>query len=290
MAETDVMIGIKKPMIILPLSVLSVLFLQLPIAIDQNKPHDWHLVWSDEFDGASGPSIDTGKWVAEIGGKKGWGNYELQYYTDSTRNAFINSSGYLVITAINEKLKSEYKCWYGGCKYSSARLITKNRFAQRYGRIEARIKVPFGQGMWSAFWMLGKNFDAVGWPNCGEIDIMENIGREPSTVHGTIHGPAYFGANGVGAAYKLENGERFADEFHLFAVEWEPNEIRWFVDNIKYQTRTAADLPDGARWVFDQPFFIILNVAVGGNWPGEPNSTTAFPQEMRVDYVRVYQR
>jgi beta-glucanase (GH16 family) len=248
----------------------------------------WTLVWSDEFNGPAGAGVDTGKWTAETGGG-GWGNQELEYYTNTTQNASLDGAGNLVIKAIKETLPRKYRCWYGQCQYTSARLITKNKFSQAYGRFEARLKIPYGQGLWPAFWMLGSNIDTVNWPNCGEIDIMENIGKEPSIVHGTIHGPGYSGANGIGAAYTLSGGQRFADGFHVFAVEWQPNVIRWYVDGILYQTRTPSDLPAGTNWVFDHSFFMILNVAVGGGWPGNPDATTIFPQTMLVDYVRVYQ-
>jgi len=246
----------------------------------------WTLKWSDEFNGAEGSPVDAAKWAFDIGGS-GWGNNELEYYTSSTRNASMDGNGNLVITAINETLPKKNKCWYGRCQYSSARIRTVGKF-KAYGRFEARIKMPFGQGIWPAFWMLGKNINKVGWPNCGEIDIMENIGREPATVHGTIHGPGYSGSNAIGAAYDLP-ARAFADEFHVFAIEWEPGAIRWYVDGNLYQTRTQADLPAGAAWVFDHRFFMLLNVAVGGNWPGNPDATTVFPQRMYVDYVRVYQ-
>jgi len=248
----------------------------------------WTLKWSDQFNGAEGSPVDAAKWAFDIGGS-GWGNNELEYYTTSTRNASMDGNGNLVITAINETLPKKNKCWYGRCQYSSARIKTVGKF-NAYGRFEARIKLPYGQGIWPAFWMLGKNINKVGWPACGEIDIMENIGREPSTVHGTIHGPGYSGANGIGARYELPTGVPFADgDFHVFAIEWEPGAIRWYVDGNLYQTRTPADLPAGAEWVFDHSFFMLLNVAVGGNWPGSPDATTVFPQRMLVDYVRVYQ-
>jgi len=169
-------------------------------------------------------------------------------------------------------------------------LITKNKFTTKYGRVEARLKVPFGQGLWPAFWMLGDNIDSVGWPSCGEMDIMENIGREPSMTHGTLHGPGYSGGNGLSSSYSLTNNQHFADDFHVFAIEWEPGVVRFYCDGILYKTRSSADLPQGTTWVFDHPFFLILNVAVGGTWPGSPDATTVFPQVMSVDYVRVYQR
>jgi len=149
------------------------------------------------------------------------------------------------------------------------------------------MKIPRGQGLWPAFWMLGNNIGSVGWPTSGEIDIMENIGREPSTVHGTIHGPGYSGGGGIGAGFTLPGGQAFADGFHTFAVDWEPNAITWSVDGVQYSRKTPADL-NGNRWVFDHPFFIIMNVAVGGLFPGNPDASTVFPQTLTVDYVRVY--
>ena len=255
-----------------------------------SRAQTWTLVWSDEFNGPAGATVDSTKWVFETGnGSNGWGNHELEYYTNSTKNAATDGAGNLVITAVKETLAPKFRCWYGQCQYTSARLKTQGKFEQAYGRFEARIKVPRGQGMWPAFWMLGNNIQRAGWPTCGEIDIMENIGREPSIVHGTIHGPGYSGANGIGAPYALSSGA-FSDNFHVFAVEWEPNVIRWYVDGTLYQTRTPADLPPGSTWVFDHPFFIILNEAVGGYWPGDPDGTTVFPQKMTIDYVRVYTR
>jgi beta-glucanase (GH16 family) len=248
------------------------------------------LIFQDEFNSPqSGAPIDTAKWTAEIGGK-GWGNQELQYYTDTTENAFLSGDGSLVIKAVKRDLPLSYGCWYGPCRYTSARLITKKKFESRYGRFEARIKIPRGQGIWSAFWLLGNDIDQAGWPKCGEIDILENIGREPSTVHATIHGPGYSAAKGIGASYKLKNNRAFADDFHVYAAEWDENKIRFYVDGKLYKTITPKDLPPQTDWVYDHPFFIILNLAVGGNWPGAPDETTVFPQMMLVDYVRVYSR
>jgi len=245
----------------------------------------WTLVWSDEFNGPNGSPVDASKWVSETGGN-GWGNDELEYYTTRPQNAY-EQDGHLVIKVLQEK----YTGADGVTKnYTSARLKTLGRFAQTYGRFEARIKIPRGQGIWPAFWMLGTDIDKPGWPDCGEIDIMENIGKEPALVHGTIHGPGYSGAHAIGASYGLASGKPIADDFHLFAVEWEPNAIRFYVDENLYTTRTPADLPKGAKWVYDHPFFLLLNVAVGGGWPGSPDATSTFPQEMLVDYVRVYQR
>jgi beta-glucanase (GH16 family) len=249
------------------------------------NPTVWSLVWSDEFNGPDGSAVDQSKWTAEVGGW-GWGNNELEYYTNRTNNAY-QSSGSLVIKAIRERYTGSDNVTRD---YTSARLITKNKFTATYGRFEARIKVPYGQGIWPAFWMLGSNIDSVGWPRCGEVDIMENIGREPSVIHGTIHGPGYSGGNGIGSSYSLSSNQRFSDSFHTFAVEWEPNVVRFYCDGILYKTITPSDLPQGQAWVFNQSFFILLNVAVGGNWPGNPDGTTVFPQTMQVDYVRVYQR
>ncbi|MGH9601841.1 MAG: glycoside hydrolase family 16 protein [Terriglobales bacterium] len=243
------------------------------------------MVWSDEFDGPSGSSVDPGKWSFETGGH-GWGNNELQSYTDQTRNARLEK-GKLVITAHRE----DHSGADGIARnYTSARLHTRGKFSQQYGRFEARIRLPRGQGIWPAFWMLGSDLPQAGWPAAGEIDIVENIGSEPSVIHGTLHGPGYSGDKGVSSSSALPKGKKFSDKFHVFAVEWEPGRIRFFVDRRLYRTVTPADLPPNTAWVFDHPFYLILNVAVGGNWPGSPNSATAFPQTMQVDYVRVYRR
>ncbi|ACY15605.1 glycoside hydrolase family 16 protein [Haliangium ochraceum] len=230
------------------------------------------LVWADEFDG---PGIDPANWSYDLGGS-GWGNNEYQFYTDSANNSRIEN-GMLVIEAREERIRSR--------NYTSARLKSEGLQEFTYGRIEARIRVPFGQGIWPAFWSLGNNFGDVGWPGSGEIDIMEHIGREPFHVYGTVHGPGYSGENGVGDGIALANP--VTDDFHVFAVEWEPDEIRWYVDGVHYHTVTPQTVP--GEWVYDHGFFLILNVAVGGYWPGYPDETTQFPQRMLVDYVRVYQ-
>jgi beta-glucanase (GH16 family) len=265
-------------------AILGVSLTTCPTAHAAN-PAVWSLVWSDDFDGPSSSPVDSSKWSFDLGGN-GWGNNELETYTSRTANA-DREGGLLVIKALKETFKGSDNITRD---YTSARLLTKTKFSQTYGRFEARIKIPYGQGIWPAFWMLGDNINTAGWPNCGEIDIMENIGKEPSIVHGTFHGPGYSGGNGIGAAYTLSNGQKFSDDFHTFAVEWEPNVVRFYVDGLLYRTQTPADLPAGKTWVFDHPFFIILNVAVGGFWPGNPDATTVFPQQMLVDYVRVYQR
>ena len=246
---------------------------------------DWQLIWHDEFRGRRGSKPDKRKWTAELGGG-GWGNQEFEFYTD--HNAYQDGKGHLVIEARREN-PANSSCWYGPCRYTSARLITKGKFALTYGRVEGRIKIPSGQGIWPAFWMLGQDIDVVGWPKCGEIDIMENIGREPATIHGTIHGPNYFGAGGISENYSLKEG-RFADRFHIFAVEWDSHQISFFVDGNAYFTVTRAAVEQRGKWVYDHPFYLLLNVAVGGSWPGDPDSSSTYPQFLLVDYIRVYQR
>jgi len=245
----------------------------------------WTLVWSDEFNLPDGSSPDASKWNLVTGGN-GFGNAELESYTNRPQNAEIQN-GNLVITVLKESYTGADMVSHD---YTSARLNSSNKFAQAYGRFEARIKIPYGQGMWPAFWLLGSDLSSKAWPTCGEIDIMENIGREPSIVHGTIHGPGYSGDKGIGSPFSFPDGRKFADDFHVYAVEWSPKQIKFFVDDNLYATRTPADLPAGTKWVYDHPFFILLNLAVGGKWPGNPDATTVFPQQMLVDYVRVYKR
>lgn len=231
----------------------------------------WELIWRDEFDG---PTLNRDNWVVETGAG-GWGNNELQFYTDRPENLRIED-GMLVIEARQED--------YRGSRYTSARLKTQYKQTFQFGRIEARMKLPIGKGIWPAFWMLGETLPTEGWPRAGEIDIMENIG-EPNTVYGTVHGPGYSGGDGVGKAYTV-GGRPLHEDFHIYAIEWAPSELRWFLDDALFNTLTERDVP--GAWVFDQPFFILLNLAVGGNWPGYPDETTRFPQQLLVDYVRVY--
>ncbi len=264
---------------------LALMFLISSLGSNTTAQQDWKLFWSDEFNDSKGSSLDGRIWQYDIGGS-GWGNSELQFYTKSTKNLYQDGTGNLVIKAIKQTIKDG--CWYGDCDYTSGRLMTKGRLERKYGRFEARIRIPKGQGIWSAFWLLGANVAAVNWPKCGEIDIMENIGREPKTIRGTLHGPGYSGGKGIGAPYSSDKD--FANDFHVYAIEWETEVIRWYVDGNLYQTRTPKDLPSSAKWVYDHEFFIILNLAVGGNYPGDPNAKTIFPQSMKVDYVRVYER
>lgn len=248
------------------------------LSFAQNQP-GWQLIWSDEFDGPFNTPPDAVRWGYDLGAT-GWGNNELENYTSARENAYLDGEGHLIITA--------RRTGTGG--YSSARLKTQGKFTVLYGKVEARIKIPFGQGIWPAFWMLGSDIDTVHWPACGEIDVMENIGREPSTVHGSAHGPGYSGGNPITAAYSLPGGQKFADDFHTFAVIWTPESIEFLVDAVPYLKTTPATLPAGTEWVYRKPFFLLLNLAVGGNWPGNPDSTTQLPQQMIVDHVRVYRR
>lgn len=243
---------------------------------------DWYLTWHDEFDGDEGP-IDTSRWDFDIGtGQSGWGNQELQFYTDRSENVRVDGQGRLAITARREA--------FGGNAYTSARIKTQRRFSQRYGRMEARIQLPVGTGLWPAFWLLGDNIEEVGWPACGEIDVMEYRGQEPQLVHGSLHGPGYSGGNAITRLFRLEADARFADNFHVFAVEWDPSRISWSVDDVVYQVVTSSQVQGAGDWVFDEPFFLLLNLAVGGTFLGSPDDTTPFPQTMWVDYVRVFQR
>lgn len=240
------------------------------------------IIWQDEFD--TDGSVDSDSWIFDIGtgeeifGQPGWGNNEQQYYTDRPENIRVED-GMLHITARKESFE--------GSNYTSAKILTRGKFERTYGRFEARIQLPFGQGIWPAFWLLGDDSGgSVIWPQIGEIDIMEYRGQEPIVIHGSVHGPGYSGGNAVTDRYRLTNG-RFDTEFHLFAIEWGPDFIRYYVDDELYNEITPDDV--SGEWVFnDNIFYIILNVAVGGSFVGSPNNSTPFPQTMLVDYVRVY--
>ncbi|SNS50165.1 Beta-glucanase, GH16 family [Micrococcales bacterium KH10] len=234
------------------------------------------IIWSDEFEGPAGSAPNGSIWGYDLGAG-GWGNNEWQNYTSSRANSQLDGAGNLVITARRES----------NGQYTSARLSTQGKKTPKFGRVEARIQIPRGQGIWPAFWMLGSNINQVGWPTSGEIDIMENVGYEPHMVHGTVHGPGYSAMNGLTASYTHPQYWSFADTFHTFAVDWKPGYIAWYVDGNKFHEVTPASA-NGNPWVFDQQFYILLNVAVGGDWPGYPDGGTQFPQQMKVDYVRVY--
>lgn len=262
----------------------------IPHTLSSSTSSNSRCVWCDEFEGPAGAPPDPSKWGQEVGGE-GWGNREFQYYTDQTENAALDGRSCLVLSArkVTDADPADRICWYGPCRFTSARLLTLERFSLTYGLVEARIKLPFGPGIWPAFWMLGENFAEVGWPACGEIDIMENIGREPGIVHGTVHGPGYCGGNGIGGRLVLPDGRMLKDDFHIFAIDWQPESIRWYMDNHLYFELQRNQIPTGTSWPFDHPFFLLLNVAVGGDWPGAPDDTTIFPQAMLIDYVRVFQ-
>lgn len=237
------------------------------------------LVMADEFDTNGAPN--TAIWNYNIGtGNNGWGNGELQYYTDRTENVTVQN-GILIITANKED--------FNGSSYTSARLLTKGKFEQTYGRFETRMRLPYGKGIWPAFWLLGDDSNGTQiWPQIGEIDIMEYVGDKPTSIFGTVHGPGYSGGQSVGKSYTLQN-DRFDTGFHIFGIEWGPDYINFYVDDVLYNQITPKDVP--GEWVFNRgPFYIILNLAIGGALPGSPNAETVFPQTLLVDYVRVYKQ
>jgi beta-glucanase (GH16 family) len=267
--------------VVLGLGVFMVACTQPPVDAPLPDPpvvDGWTLTWNDEFDGNAGTAPDASKWNHDVGGG-GWGNDQLEFNTDSLDNAALDGDGHLVITTIKQQ--------FGANDYTSARLQTRGKLDQQYGRFEARIKLPTGPGMWPAFWLLGSSIDSVGWPECGELDIMEARGSEPATNHGSAHGPGYSGNNPHSAPYTLDDGS-FHDDFHVFSIEWSPGEAHWFVDGDHYHAVTLDTMPDGQRWVFDGSMFIILDAAVGG-WFGGDVDDGIFPQQMVVDYVRAYQ-
>jgi beta-glucanase (GH16 family) len=260
--------------------IIKLLFLSFFIVCACNdaneiKKRNFQLVWQDEFEGASGQLPDLSKWAFDIG--TDWGNAQLEYDTDCPENASLDGDGHLAIIARRED--------YAGQSFTSARIKTHDLYEQTYGRFEARIKLPSGQGIWPAFWLLGSNIETVGWPQCGEIDIMEYRGQEPTKILGTVHGPGYSGGEGITKSYTLKN-ESFDAGFHIFAIEWGTDYINFYVDDVLYNKITQKDVH--GVWVYDHPFFIIMNVAVGGSFVGSTNDETIFPQTMLVDYVRVY--
>lgn len=244
----------------------------------RTDPSQLELLWSDEFDGPAGQLPDPTKWQFDLG--TDWGNKQLEWTTDRPENVSLDGRGNLAIVAREEE--------YNGQPYTAARIKTKDLFEFTYGRVEARIRNPIGQGIWPAFWMLGEDLDEVGWPQCGEIDIMEYRGHEPRVLHGTIHGPGHAGDDAIGNRVLLEEGEGFHRDFHVFSVEWSENNLVWRLDGEIYHSVHRTGMPEGAEWVYDHPFFMLLNIAVGGRWPGNPDGTTTFPQTMLVDWVRVY--
>lgn len=272
MARTSIPGAARKWRVLL----LAAVACQLAACEEPTGSGTWNLIWEDEFDGARGELPDPGRWVFDIG--TDWGNAQLEYDTDRASNVSLDGEGNLAITARRES--------YRGSNFTSGRIKTQRRFERQGGRFEARIKMSAGQGIWPAFWLLGTGIDSVGWPRCGEIDIMEFRGQEPDIIHGSLHGPGYSAGGALTTRYQLDSGG-FHDDFHIFAVEWHGDRIDWFVDGVHYQRLTPSDVP--GEWVFNTPFFIILNVAVGGHFVGAPNSATVFPNTMLVDWVRVYE-
>ena len=270
-------IGLTKAM--LKHLFLACILLALGCDTDENQTVTTfdNLVLSEEFD-VDG-ALNENLWGYNIGiGENGWGNNELQYYTNRQENITVQN-GILIISAREEQFE--------GSSYTSARIVTKGKFEQTFGRFEARMKLPYGKGIWPAFWLLGDDSNGTEvWPQIGEIDIMEYIGSDPTRVFGTVHGPGYSGANSISKSFVLDN-DRFDTGFHIYGIEWGPDYINYYVDDVLYNQITPDDVP--GEWVFnDGPFYIIINLAVGGNLPGNPNAETVFPQTLLVDYVRVY--
>lgn len=264
---------------------------EVTVGIDANPaadpgPEGWELSWADEFEGAAGERANPENWTYETGGW-GWGNDELQYYTDSTDNAALDGEGNLRITAREiEPSVDGPQCWYGPCTHTSARLITEGKQEFQYGRIETRVFVPEGSGIWPAVWTLGNDFRAVGWPQTGEIDVMEFVGRLPNEIFGTIHGPGYSGGQSFGGIYDF--GTPVPADWHTFETVWTPESIDWFVDGIQYHSASPEDVAPN-EWVYDHPFTLLTNVAIGGNFGGAVGDDLVFPQSLLVDYLRVYQ-
>ena len=271
-----------------PLAATRLAQPMVAIAASSPEPPGWTLAWSDEFDGPAGAPPDSSKWNYETGGS-GWGNGQLEYDTSSTSNAALDGQGHLIITSRYEN-PGGYQCWYGKCVITSARLDTSTHFSQAYGRFEIRAKIPRGLGMWPSFWLVGNDILQVGWPQSGELDVMENDGWQPELNYGSLHGPVMpsGGHLYMSATYGLPPGQALADAYHTYTLDWSPTALTWYVDGNPYETRTIADVPNG-YWVFNHPFVIVLETAVGGKWPGNPDPTTVFPQQMLVDYVRAYQ-
>jgi beta-glucanase (GH16 family) len=259
------------------------------ITAPPGSPGSWSLIWADEFDGPAGTPPDPSRWAHALGdgtaeGIPGWGNQELETYTDDPANAATDGESNLVIAAI--EADGSTACYYGPCRYTSARLLTRDTFAFAYGRVESRLRVAPGEGLWSALWMLGTNIDQVGWPDSGEIDVMENVGRLPHRLYGTLHGPGYSGDAGFGSTVDLP--ARLADDFHVYAIEWQPDHIVWTVDGEVYHEATPADVAPNP-WVYDHEFYLLANLAVGGGLGGPVRADAAFPARYLIDYIRVYQ-
>ena len=262
-----------------------------PLVPAAAKNDEWVQVWSDEFDGEAGTGFDAAKWRADSAdgcqvGICGWGNQEKEFYRSGPENVALDGQGRLAIVA--RQAPAGLTCYYGPCRYTSAKITTLGKLDAHPGRVEARIKLPTGQGLWPAFWMLGTNITTEGWPKCGELDIMEYRGSQPSAMSSAVHGPGYSGATPFAHAKVLEAGHTFSEDFHTFAIVWDTLRIRFYVDDVAHYSVTRGDVQRFGQWVFDKPFYVILNLAVGGHFDGDPASDAILPATMLVDYVRVY--
>ncbi len=262
-----------------------------PAAAASSRPlPDWVEVWSDEFTGARGSGIDTTKWRYDTAdgcaqNNCGWGNNEKEYYRASRDNIALNGGGQLQIVA--RAAPAGLSCYYGPCRYTSAKITTRGKMWVSPGRVEARLNLAPGQGLWPAIWLLGKNIESVGWPAGGELDIMENHGSDVTTTSSAVHGPGYSGNTPFAHALARGTLDR---GFHRYAIEWDSLRIRFFVDDTVHYVVSKTDVQHYGNWVFDQPFYLILNLAVGGHFDGDPQSDAIFPATMLIDYVRVYLR
>jgi len=244
---------------------------------------DYTLIWEEQFEGEAGAPPNANNWTHEIGtgpNGDGWGNNQEEYNTDREENVRLDGEGNLVIRAVREE--------YEGMRYTSGRIKTQDKFEQTYGRFEARVMIPEGQGLWPAFWLLGASYETDIWPICGEIDILEFQGSRPERLIGSLHGPGHSGGESLSNYHTLSEGS-FADDFHVFSVDWDADQINWYVDDNRFHSVSRGQLPANSAWVYDHPFFILLNLAVGGNFVDSP-LTTSFPGELVVDYVKVYER
>ena len=247
----------------------------------------WTLVWADEFDSTAGTGVNTAYWRHDTAdgcasGNCGWGNNEREYYRTSPDNIAQTGDGYLAIVA-RVNTDTTLSCYYGRCLYTSAKITTRDKVSILPGRVEARVKLATGQGLWPAFWLLGENIGRVGWPACGELDILENKGSQPTLTSSAVHGPGYSGNTPF-----VHTQSNAATDFHVYAVEWDAQSIRYYIDTQLHYTVSRAAVQQRGAWVFDQAFFVILNQAVGGNFDGHPQSDAIFPATMLIDYVRVY--
>jgi beta-glucanase (GH16 family) len=274
------------------LTLAAVVLSFMRSSTDSGAPRGWTLEWSDEFDGKAGAPVDDRVWSYDTGdgcasSNCGWGNQERESYSSSGENIALDGQGHLAIVA--RRATPGLTCYYGPCRYTSAKIKTQGKALARPGRVEARIRLPAGQGLWPAFWLLGSNLGTVPWPQCGELDVMENHGSASNQTSSAIHGPGYFGKTPFVGGHTLPQGT-FGDDFHIFAVEWDSTQVQFFVDSAPPYTVTRTEVERYGPWVFDQPFFVVLNLAVGGTFDGDPASDAIFPATMLIDYVRAYTR